>query len=401
MRSVRYRWFIADRSILRLLLAGVFGRLAMSVVPLGMVLTISGATRSFALAGLAAGAQSVTIAATGPLRGRLVDRYGEEMILGSHVAVYTISLLALVGVAVTKGPAAAYVIAGAAAGASTPPVSAAIRGLWSEAVDATWLQAIHTFDSIIEEAIFVLGPLIAGLCAFLATPSTALIVAAFSMAIGVGFVIWQTHRIATVSSDASPSRLLGLGPIRVRGLQLVLLPLISLGVVLGLLGVAVPAFSRTHAMAGAAGIVLALLSLGGVVGGLLYGRRPWAGPAFGRYSMLFVGFAVPLVATIWVPGVPLLGVVLFAAGLFMTPIYATAYLLANDVVESGSRTEASAWVGVANNLGVAVGAGVAGALVDALGVGVVWYTATAVGWCGAVIALLWRTSRRPLESSHA
>src|SRR5919202_4081195 len=95
------------------------GRLSIAVLEVPLILLARRATGSYGWAGLAAGAFSVGIAVSAPLRGRAIDR------LGARIAVPPLDVFhaaALLGIAVAghERVGAAVVVAAAAAGLSAP-----------------------------------------------------------------------------------------------------------------------------------------------------------------------------------------------------------------------------------------------------------------------------------------
>ena len=64
-----------------LLAARSFGATPMGMIPLGIVLLLRAAGRSYALAGIADGAFALGFAVTSPLLGRLIDRVGISRVL--------------------------------------------------------------------------------------------------------------------------------------------------------------------------------------------------------------------------------------------------------------------------------------------------------------------------------
>lgn len=75
------------------------------------------------------------------------------------------------------------------------------------------------------------------------------------------------------------------------------------------------------------------------------------------------------------------------AGLFVAPALTTAYLIADESVGAGSRTQAGAWVNTAVNAGASVGAAAVGLLVDRLPPAVCFAVAAVPALlCAAVVA---------------
>jgi predicted MFS family arabinose efflux permease len=131
----------------------------------------------------------------------------------------------------------------------------------------------------------------------------------------------------------------------------------------------------------AAGVLLAAMAVATVAGSLLTGRLHWRGSAAWRVAGLTAalagGVAVTATAT---SGLVLLGVALLIPGAVLGALLATAYVLADRLAPAGSGTRGFAWLVTANNGGLALGAAVAGGVVERSG--------PAAGlWLGAACAL--------------
>ncbi|HEX6674822.1 MAG TPA: hypothetical protein VF486_07335 [Actinomycetes bacterium] len=123
----------------------------------------------------------------------------------------------------------------------------------------------------------------------------------------------------------------------------------------------------------AGGLLLAAWICGGLLGSFGFGQSTGPPAVADRYRRLLARFAValaPLPATAALPPawrLPLLAVLLVTAGLWLTPVAATSYLLVERVATARHRTEAFTWLSTALAGGLAAGASLAGALTDRLG----------------------------------
>ncbi len=116
-----------------------------------------------------------------------------------------------------------------------------------------------------------------------------------------------------------------------------------------------------------AGILTGLFSVGGVLGGLAYGRRQWPGSLAGR-PVLLAGCSAACYAATAVAYLPAVsGAALLLAGACADVLLVTTYQLVNVLVREESRTEAGAWLNTAFNLGAAAGSAGGGLLVDRSG----------------------------------
>ncbi|MFJ4926231.1 MFS transporter [Streptomyces sp. NPDC088736] len=154
--------------------------------------------------------------------------------------------------------------------------------------------------------------------------------------------------------------------------------------------------------AGTTGALLTLCSAGGVVGGLLYGRRIWRAAPSHRLLVLGATATVALALLAAAPLLPVAATALFAlwACLDMLPI--TVYLLVDQLFPAGARMEAGAWVNTAYNLGYPLGSALAGALLDRHGSGTAFTAVSAAAGLGVLAAAATgRCSRRPPRRSPA
>jgi MFS family permease len=135
-------------------------------------------------------------------------------------------------------------------------------------------------------------------------------------------------------------------------------------VAFGAYGVAVAAAAAETGLPNAAGFVLAFGPIGGLVGGLLIAPGGRRAPAK-LVRMLLV--AAACYAPMVVLPLPAVAMCLFAAGLVVTPLAATVYLLLSDAAPAELRTEAFAWLSTAVATGSAIGSALAGQVADLAG----------------------------------
>ena len=367
-----------------LVLASLVGRLSAGVGPLALVLFVQDATGSFAHAGAVSAATLLANGLLAPVRGRLVDRYGQRRSLPPLAVVFATALAGVVAVA-RPGPlgVAATVTLAATAGATAPPLGAAMRVLWMSLLGkGPQLQTAYALDAVLEETLFVLGPLLAGGLAVALDPAAGLLVAAGLALVGTaGFVASPVSRAWTASQVGAAG---WAGAMTARGMRALALTLVGIGAATGIWEIGLVAAARREGSTEAAGVLLAGWAAASAVGGLWYGARTWRG-ATGRRFLILLGLLVlasaPMAAA---PSLVTLGLVVVAVGLTMAPLESSAFVLAAELAPPGTLTESATWVTTALNVTAAAGIAVAGALVDRAGVSL----ALAAAWACATIALL-------------
>jgi MFS family permease len=339
------------------------GRLAWGIVGLALIFHVEDAADSFAAAGLAVGALSLASAALAPVRGTLIDRRGRPAMLA--MALATAALLLAIAISPPAGPdALSYVILAALAGAFAPPFTAWARVALAERMEGARLRRAYALDNVLEESSLVVGPLVAAIAIAIATPALALGLAAALAALG-GIALTT----GSIARDWTPPLRTGTGaPSSLnRRLAIVFASMAGMGAGLGLFEVAVAAFADDAGSPGSAGLVFAALSATGMAGAAVYGARSWPGSTATQYAVLLAYFGAGLALLAVAGSLALLVALAAVAGLALTPVFVANSLLIEELSPVGPAAVAFAWVTTASNCGVAAGAALGGALVDAHG----------------------------------
>lgn len=392
-----YREVLKEPRAMRLFGAALLGRLSFAMGPLALVLFMQAATGSFAVAGAASAATALASGLFAPVRGRLVDRHGQSRILPPlsllYAAAFTgVLLVARMG---TAGAVGAVLLA-AAGGATAPPLPASMRVLWGTLVGAgPRLQTALALDSVVEDVVYTMGPLLAGGLAAAFAPAAAVVaVTVLAVAGTVAFISSPVSR--GWSPPAAELRVSGwAGAMSGPGIRTLVASLAGFGAAIGIIDITLVAAARQAGSAPLGGVLLALLSAGSVAGGLWYGRRAWRLQAGQRFVRILALLALVSVALPLARPLPLLGIVVVAVGLLLSPLESSAYVLAAELAPAGTMTEAASWVTTANNVTAAAGIALAGVLVG--GPGVAWTLVAAWGCVagGFLAAVVGRASLRP------
>ena len=389
-----------------LLLASLVGRLANATGPLSVVLFVQEQTGSLAQAGAASAAIGLASGLLAPVRGRLVDRYGQRRCLlpmGLGFAA------ALAGMVATAGPGPAAVATtialAAAAGAVAPPLGASMRALWVSLVgQGPRLQTAYALDAVLDELLFVLGPLLAGGLATLYRPAAGVLATAGLALVGtLGFVASPVSRTQAGRPAAVGGRAGWAGAMAAPGLRTLVLSLTGVGAAIGIWEIGLVGAAREAGSPEAASISLAAWAAAGGVGGLWYGSRTWRRPAGQRYLAL-LALLVLAGAIMAAAGSPVaMGAVVVLVGAVLAPLESSAYLLAAELAPAGTLTESGTWLNTAINVTAAAGLAVAGALVDRAGVPATLAVACACTAAGLLVALAGheRLGAAPYRGRHA
>jgi MFS family permease len=351
---------------LRLFVISILARLPLAMLAIGVLVHVKAVTGSFAAAGLASGTLAVAQGIGGPLLGRLVDRRGQTTVLVAGALVAGCALVALAA-APAGAPLAMLLVLAAALGGLTPPVPACIRALLPGLVDEPEaLRRAYAADSAAVELTWISGPplvlLIGALTstgAALAVTGAMLVLLTLLFAAAPASRRWQAPERGTHAVR---------GALHGPGIRTLALVLAGTGLVFGGTEVAVTAAAEDLGRTAAAGPLLGLWGLGGLLGGLAAthaggGARSGAGLAL-LVAALGCGHAA-LAAT--ASSFVALALAIVLAGTFIAPTCATAYAMVDEAAPHGTVTEAFAWMATAVAIGTSLGAAVAGAVADAAG----------------------------------
>lgn len=344
------------------LILSIVARMPQGLAPLAVVLLAQERTGSIAAAGLAGGAWAIGSAVSQPLWGGFAGR-GRAHRVEAATSVSQAALLLLLAFGPWEAETALVVLA-AVGGLLAAPTSPISRTLWPQlSSDQHDLDALYALDATWQEMIFIAGPALVGVLVAVSGPNAALLAAAICGAVGgIAFAwvvrpLWR-QRAVTESRVALAAALKSLaGPYAA-------LCVMALG--LGLVEVGVPAVAILEQNRAASGWLLALWSLGSLVGGLAASRVRWRrGPAE-RWPLLLaaVTLGTGTVVVGWHFGLGWLGATLFVSGLALAPSLAAGYGVIGDRAAAGRRTDAFAWTTTFLLLGFGGGAAIGGVLAD-------------------------------------
>jgi MFS family permease len=362
MAASPYRVLLRSPAVRWQALSGLLAQTTQGAGGIGIILVIRGHNGSLALAGAVVGVLSVAAGLARPVQGRLIDRRGARGLMALCGIAHPAALAAIVALADGHASGAALVAMGMLAGVTLPPVSTCMRvawGAWGGAAPGDRTSA-YSLVYLTQELSILTGPLL--LSALIATTnaSAALVaVAALACAGTLGFTASLPDDLEQRSS-APPQR--GGAVLRAPGMRALIGAAALVGAVIGAVEVGVPTSATAHHAPAAAGLLVAILSIGGIAGAAVYGGRRWQLAPTGRLLVLLAALSVAAALTIPVPGLVVLGAALALVGLALNPSLTTISVLVDSHVAPASAAEAFGWL----SSGIAGGTGAASALAGAV-----------------------------------
>ncbi len=406
-----YRDLLRIRSVRTLLIVGMIARFPHSAA--GVLLTlhvVQTLDRGYAAAGAVAAVLTIGIAVGAPWRGRRIDGAGLRRAL-----IPSIVAEALIWSVAPHLPYHWLLVAALIGGLFTLPAFSVIRQALGVLVDGDQRRTAFTLDAISTEVIFMVGPAVGIVLATQVSTVFGLTLVGLATASAGLFLLWfnpptRSDQLpdAVVLRAAAPAGAAyapadrGLpvegaetrapGSVLRRGIRrafpwltvplaMVMVIAIGAGLVLSGSEVGIVAALELAGAEGSLGIVFAAWCAASVVGGLVYGALHRPVPP----ALLLLGLALLSLPLGFAGSTLSLTLLAIPAGLLVAPVLSAASEKVADLVAEDRRGEAMGWYGSALTSGVALGAPVAGVVIDVVGP---WAAFTAIGVVSALIALV-------------
>ncbi|MEH0843050.1 MFS transporter [Micromonospora sp. CPCC 205711] len=358
MNLTPYRHALALPGLRPLLLVSVLARIPLTAT--GVTLTffvVLDLGRGYGAAGLVGAALTVGAAVGSPLLGRLVDRRGLRPVLALTTVAEAIFW--------ASAPALSFPVllpAAFLAGLLALPVFSVVRQSIAALVPAEQRRPAYALDSMSVELSFMVGPAVAvALAATISAQTTLWLVGAGIVASGVAF--WLLNPPTRDAAEpAGPRPRVARREWLTPQLLAVLAVSTAATLVLGGTDVAVVAVLRAGGEVGWTGAVLTAWAIASLVGGFAYGavHRSFS-PLVLVAALAACTIPVGLGGGHWW----LLCLALLPAGALCAPTLAATADAVSRLAPAGVRGEAMGLHGSAVTVGIALGAPLAGAVIDA------------------------------------
>jgi MFS family permease len=380
-----YRRVLAMPGALAFSMSGLVARLPISMVSLGIVLLVSSATGSYGIAGAVSASFLIAGAAFAVLQARLVDRLGQHRVLPWTVSVFAAGLAAMMWTVEAGLPSPAPQLCAAVAGGAMPQVGSCVRARWSYLVgDKRLLQTAFAFEAVVDETVFIVGPVLVTVLATAVHPLAGLSSAIVASLVGTGVLV--SLRATEPPARGATGGVHGHGRMRWWVMGPLVLSAIAMGVLFGGSEVCVVAFSQALGDKAASGPLLATLALGSMLSGLVTGALQIRASHEARYRWGLLALALALLPLPFVGGIALMGVFLLLAGLAISPTLIAAVARIEETVPAGRLTEGIAMFTTGLAAGLAPGAALAGMAVDHWGASSAFWVPAAAVLLGAAVA---------------
>ncbi len=346
-----YRRLLATPGARAFTIGNLLARVPMGMFSVSAVVMIAGTRGSYALAGAVTAAGLGATAVVAPWTARLVDRYGQAKIAVPATLLAALGSLALL-LCVRLGAPAWTLFVSYAATATTPNLGGMSRARWAHLLDGdeTALHVANSFEQAVDEACFMLGPVLA---AFLCTaffPEAGTLVGVALLVTGALLFAAQRateppvrERSPSKATSKATSNAPSNAPFRAPGIPPLLAVCLAMGAVFGSMEVVTLAFADAQGHRSAAGVVLALQAAGSCAAGLVYGATRRSGSVEDRYVWCITAMTalltLPLLAAALTGSLLVLAAALLLAGMATAPTMVTGMTLVQRRTPPGRLNE--------------------------------------------------------------
>ena len=382
----RYRELLREPYLAHVLLASVPGRLPMGVAGLAILMFVQHQTGSFAHAGATSALYVLGLAGLAPYVGRLIDRLGPRLVLIASAVLYPVALLTMV--LLVRGGATWFWVAASTllAGAALPPITICMRALFPRMLaDPALLQTAYSIDSALIETVFIFGPALTAFFVAIDAPAGAVMFAAVCAAAGSA-VFLRAPPIRDWQPPQSHTRRSLRGPLRYPQLRVIYAATLLYSTAFGLFEVAVSGYAAARGFPAAAGVILALGSVGSAVGALSYGSRDWSWTTTSQYVVAQLAMAAGIMALAPIENIYVFGLVSIFGCAPMAPVLASQSVLVSRIAPRALLAESFTWAATCLLCGVAAGLAAAGMMLEVWQPAWVMVAAATATAAGALIA---------------
>lgn len=358
----KYRIAFSDPRARAFSFAGFIARMPISMVGIGVLMYVESARGNYTLAGSVSAIGAISAAIGGPLTSRLTDRVGQHRVLPWQILIAITTSIALIFTIPSNLPAVWIFVFAIISGFFAPSIGALVRARWTALlVSGPVLITAFSVESMIDEIIFVIGPSIAALTSVNIHPAAPQSIAAVFLIVGGTWLISMRDTEPPINRNQVKH---GKPVVFKNGLLWMVFIHFLAGIFFGSIETTMIAFSNFAGVPIAAGLLLALWSIGSLIGGIFYGANDFSMPLPNQLVLISLVLIPPAALLPFINGLGLMAVLSILAGFGIAPLLIAAASIAQQRAGDGRTTEAiaSMYSGIA--VGFAFAAASSGWLID-------------------------------------
>ena len=362
-----YRKLFAVPGALRFSIAGSIARLPISMTLLSITFVIVHVKHSYTLAGTVATGAALISTVFSPTWSRYADRLGQRKVLRYTIPFYIAFDLIFLFAISHHAPTYVWMTAIFLAEVFLPNVGGLTRRRWLWVLndDRVMINTAYSYEALMDEIIFIIGPLVATSAATFISPAAGMIMGFSFMAVGTTlFISQRSTEPAPFKKDESGEHGFVLAmPV----VQAVFFPFIFIGAFFSATNLTVVGYAQQHHDAPYTGLVLAIWAAGSGVAAIFNGSIKWKLKDASRFRINLVAILVLSIPFFFIHSMVALAIALFLSGIGVAPLIVAGYNVAEKSVPAEKVTETLSWVIAGLSLGGALPGTLTGHIIDSQG----------------------------------
>jgi MFS family permease len=365
-----YRKLFATPGGLAFSIPGLIARLPIAMTYLSVTFIVLHETDSYTLAGTISTGAALINAAFSPLWSRKADQLGQAKVLRFTIPSYIIFGLLFIFTITHGSPTFVWMGFIFLAEAFLPNIGGLVRRRWLHTLEdkedsRELINTAYSFEALVDEIVFIIGPLVASEAAISIAPQAGLYFAFSFMSVGTGLYIVQKksepppHPI--VKGDKRTAVL------AIPQVQAVFLPYILLGTFFMSATLCTIAFADERGAKGSTGLLLAIWSAGSAAAAIINGLIKWRITDGQKFIYLIIAMFFATIPLLFSHSILILGIVLFLNGFGVAPILISGYAIVEKSVPAAKVTETFAWILAGLQIGNALPGPLVGFMIDQYG----------------------------------
>jgi MFS family permease len=329
-------------------------------------------TDSYALAGTFTAVGALIAAFVAPFWSRAADRYGQSRILTLAAPIHIAALLGFLTAIRLDAPKWSWFLLLMLFEGVFVGTGQMVRRRWSHVLngDSKLMNTAYSVESLLDEIVFMVGPIITTLCATNIGPDAGVLTAAIFLSVGSIFFISQKETEPTPHPKVKGIK--HRNPIFTVEVQSIFFPFIFAGASFSATGLIIVGYADQYGAKSQTGLLYAIWALGSLIAAFINGALHWKISAKNRFMVFTLALAIftlPLLlaAKLFPGNFFTLSIALFLNGIFIAPLIVAGYTAAENLVEENQVTETLAWILSGLILGGALPGAITGHIIDTTG----------------------------------
>ncbi|MED0873815.1 MFS transporter [Bacillus mobilis] len=366
-------------------LAGFIARMPISMMGIGIVTMLSQLRGDYWLAGAVAATFTLSSALLAPHISRMADQLGQSRILLPTTGISVFFTILLLLCTKYEAPYWTLFLSALCAGCM-PNMSAMVRARWTKLYRGSHkLHTAFSFESVVDEICFIIGPVLSVSLSVMFFPEAGPLLSSVFLTIGVCLFTMQK----STEPPVHPHDIINKGTVfKIGSLRVLVCTLIAIGTIFGTIDVVSVAFAEHQGNTVAASFVLSVYAIGSCLAGLIFGTLKLSTRPYNQFLIAVTLSMITMLPLVFVNTINSLVVIVFFAGLSVAPTMIITMGLVEKIVPESKITEGMTWAITGLGIGVSLGSGVAGLVIDTFGARAGFSVAIIAGGLALTIALL-------------